>query len=85
MKKSGVLLMSADHGNIEQMQDPTTDGPHTAHTINDVPVILVGSSRKGNLKNGSLADIAPTILDLLGLAKPDAMTGHTLIKGSGKG
>ena len=85
LKKGGVLLMSADHGNIEQMIDPTTDVPHTAHTTCDVPVILVGSSRKGTLKNGSLADIAPTILDLLGLVQPEAMTGHTLIKGSGKG
>jgi len=83
VKSGGVMLLSADHGNIEQMHDPTNEAPHTAHTTNDVPVILVGSPN-GTLKNGSLADIAPTILDLLGMAQPKVMTGQTLIKRSGK-
>ena len=79
-RANGVMLLSADHGNIEQMQDPNTKAPHTAHTTTDVPVILVGM-REVRLKNGSLADIAPTLLGLLGLEQPSAMTGHSLLQG----
>ncbi len=74
----GVLLVTADHGNCEQMLDPATGGPHTAHTINRVPVLLAG--RHGlALHDGRLADVAPTLLKLLGLARPAEMTGHSLV------
>jgi 2,3-bisphosphoglycerate-independent phosphoglycerate mutase len=80
----GVLLLTADHGNVEQMFDPTTHGPHTAHTTCEVPVVLVDPANAlvGNiasLKDGSLADVAPTLLALLGLEKPLAMTGGSLL------
>jgi 2,3-bisphosphoglycerate-independent phosphoglycerate mutase len=86
-RMGGTLLITADHGNAEQMQGP--DGlPWTAHTTNPVPVILVeGEKRKlpGHgtdvqlRDHGGLADIAPTILDILGLTKPALMTGTSLI------
>ena len=60
------------------MKDPTSGGPHTAHTTNPVPVFLVGSGA-ATLHDGRLADIAPTLLALLGVAQPPAMTGHSLI------
>jgi len=78
-KAGGAMLLSADHGNVEQMQDPKTRAPHTAHTTYDVPVILVGQEN-AKLKNGSLADLAPTILVLLGLDQPKVMTGHSLLQ-----
>ena len=72
----GISLITADHGNAERMID--TDGsPFTAHTTNLVPFCIVGAS--GNLRDGRLADIAPTMLDLMGLAKPAEMDGETLI------
>jgi len=75
-KMGGVSLITADHGNAERMID--TDGsPFTAHTTNPVPFHIVGASVK--LRNGRLADIAPTMLDLMGLAKPEEMDGETLI------
>jgi len=71
----------ADHGNCEQMIDPTTGGPHTAHTTDRVPLILVDDARKRvKLRPGILADIAPTILDILGLPQPVEMTGRSLIE-----
>lgn len=74
----GALLVTADHGNCEQMRDPETGNPHTAHTTNPVPLFLAG--RPGfALKDGRLADIAPTLLALMGLAQPEQMTGHTLV------
>jgi 2,3-bisphosphoglycerate-independent phosphoglycerate mutase len=74
----GSLLVTADHGNCEMMRDPVTGGPHTAHTTNLVPVILaVGSAT--HLKDGRLADLAPTLLALIGLAQPGEMTGTVLI------
>lgn len=75
----GALLITADHGNAEMMVNPKTGNPHTAHTENDVPLILVGVSRNTELRYGALADIAPTMLRLLGIAKPAEMTGETLI------
>ncbi len=82
-KVGGVMVLSADHGNIEQMSDPGTKNPHTAHTTTDVPVILVDptGTYKGitGLKKGKLADLAPTVLDLLGLPKPKVMTGSSII------
>jgi 2,3-bisphosphoglycerate-independent phosphoglycerate mutase len=75
----GALLVTADHGNCELMRDPETGGPHTAHTTNPVPVLLVGRAN-ATLAEGRLADIAPTLLDLMGLAKPAEMTGASLIR-----
>ncbi|MCH8925348.1 MAG: 2,3-bisphosphoglycerate-independent phosphoglycerate mutase [Proteobacteria bacterium] len=77
----GALLITADHGNAEQMEDPETGQAHTAHTMNKVPVILVNApSGTGALADGRLADIAPTLLELMGLAKPAEMTGRSLIR-----
>jgi len=74
----GVLLITADHGNSEQMIDYGTGEPHTAHTTNPVPLILVGKEAK--LKEGRLADLAPTMLDIMGIEKPQEMTGESLIE-----
>ncbi|APG48457.1 2,3-bisphosphoglycerate-independent phosphoglycerate mutase [Phaeobacter porticola] len=75
----GVMLVTADHGNCEVMIDPVTGGVHTAHTTNLVPVVLVGGAEGVNLRDGRLADLAPTLLDLMGLPKPDEMTGQSLL------
>ena len=77
-KVNGVALITADHGNSEQMIDYTTGEPHTAHTTNVVPLILVGKHAK--LKEGRLADLAPTMLEIMGIEKPAEMTGETLIE-----
>lgn len=75
----GVLLVTADHGNCEMMRDPETGDPHTSHTTNPVPILLLG--RAGvSLKGGRLADIGPTVLALLGLTKPAEMTGVSLLR-----
>jgi 2,3-bisphosphoglycerate-independent phosphoglycerate mutase len=80
-KQGGVLLVTADHGNCEMMRDPVTGGPHTAHTLNLVPLMLVnGPADAVALSDGKLADIAPTMLDLMQLPKPAEMTGQTLIR-----
>jgi 2,3-bisphosphoglycerate-independent phosphoglycerate mutase len=76
--QGGALLVTADHGNCELMRDPQTGGPHTAHTLNPVPVLLAGGPGCG-LHDGILADLAPTLLALMGLAQPAAMTGRSLI------
>ena len=76
----GVLLITADHGNAEQMIDYATGEPHTAHTTNPVPLILVGMEDAVKLKEGKLADLAPTMLDIMGLEKPEEMTGESLIE-----
>ncbi len=76
----GTLVITADHGNAEMMRDPATGEPHTAHTLNPVPFIVVnppGATLR--VDDGRLADVAPTLLDILGLPKPAAMTGHSLI------
>lgn len=78
-KQNGVLLITADHGNAEQMVDYKTGEPHTAHTTNPVPLILVGMEN-AKLKTGKLADLAPTMLDIMGLPKPEEMTGESLIE-----
>ncbi|MDU8910083.1 2,3-bisphosphoglycerate-independent phosphoglycerate mutase [Aestuariicoccus sp. MJ-SS9] len=75
----GAMIVTADHGNCETMVDPVTGGPHTAHTTNPVPVILVGGPEGARLRNGRLADLAPTLLQLMGLDKPEEMTGTSLI------
>ena len=74
----GVLLITADHGNSEQMIDYKTGEPHTAHTTNPVPLILYGMENV-QLKQGKLADLAPTMLDIMGLEKPEEMTGESII------
>jgi 2,3-bisphosphoglycerate-independent phosphoglycerate mutase len=76
----GTLVITADHGNAEMMRDRETGEPHTAHTLNPVPFIVVNPPAEiGHLENGRLSDIAPTLLDILGLTTPAAMTGHSLI------
>jgi len=75
-----VLLITADHGNIEMMKDPVTHEPHTAHTTFDVPIIAVNAEIGTKLANGRLSDVAPTLLALMGLNKPPVMTGHSLIE-----
>lgn len=80
LSKKGKVLITADHGNIEQLIDYDTGMPHTAHTTNLVPVILVDEERqKSRLMQGSGVDIAPTVLQLLNLPQPQEMTGHSLI------
>jgi 2,3-bisphosphoglycerate-independent phosphoglycerate mutase len=76
----GRLLVTADHGNAELMRDPATGGPHTAHTTNPVPVLLHGAPAGTQLADGRLADLAPTLLALLGLPQPAAMTGQSLLR-----
>ena len=78
-KAGGTMIVTADHGNCETMIDPVTGGPHTSHTTNPVPVILVGGPPDARLRSGRLADLAPTLLQLMGLPKPDEMTGESLI------
>jgi 2,3-bisphosphoglycerate-independent phosphoglycerate mutase len=77
----GALLVTADHGNCEMMRDPETGGPHTAHTTNPVPVVLLGARNRALVAEGRLADIAPTLLELMGLPKPPEMTGASLLQG----
>jgi 2,3-bisphosphoglycerate-independent phosphoglycerate mutase len=79
-KMGGVLLITADHGNVEMMRDPETGAPHTAHTTFDVPIIVVNDKEKISLAKGRLADVAPTLLDLMGLKKPQAMSGRSLVE-----
>lgn len=79
-KVGGAMLLTADHGNCEMMIDPLTGGPHTAHTMNPVPVVLIGGPEGASLSAGRLADVAPTLLELMGVEPPPEMTGHSLIK-----
>ncbi len=79
-EKKGNLIITADHGNAEQMIDYKTGEPHTAHTTNPVPIILITDNKKYKLKeNGKLADLAPTMLELIGIPKPKEMTGESLL------
>ena len=75
----GAMVLTADHGNCETMIDPETGGPHTSHTTNPVPVALIGGPDGATLRSGRLADLAPTLLALMGLEKPSQMTGESLI------
>jgi 2,3-bisphosphoglycerate-independent phosphoglycerate mutase len=76
----GVMIVTADHGNCETMVDPDTGAPHTAHTTNLVPVALVGATDTTALADGRLADLAPTLLDLMELETPPEMTGQSLLR-----
>jgi len=78
-KAGGAMILTADHGNCETMIDPDTGGPHTAHTLNPVPVALIGGPEGAALKGGRLADLAPTLLHLMGITPPKEMTGEVLI------
>ncbi len=82
-RQGGALLITADHGNAETMRDQLSGQPHTAHTLNAVPAILAGAAAvidRVALDNGRLADIAPTLLDIMGIAKPAEMTGRSLLR-----
>ena len=80
-RAGGALLATADHGNCELMRDPLTGGPHTSHTTNPVPVVLDGVPG-ATLHDGRLADLAPTLLALMGVAQPEEMTGRSLLQPS---
>ena len=75
----GTLIITADHGNCEQMIDYKTGEPHTAHTTNPVPLILVSNNENYKVKSGKLADLAPTLLEILGIEKPAEMTGESIL------
>jgi len=76
----GAMIVTADHGNCETMIDPETGGAHTAHTLNPVPVAVVGGPDGASLRSGRLADLAPTVLQLMGLDQPAEMTGKSLLE-----
>ncbi len=77
--KGGAMVVTADHGNAELMVDPRTGGPHTAHTTNPVPLILIAEQVPPKLRQGgALADISPTLLGIMGIPLPVEMTGHDL-------
>jgi 2,3-bisphosphoglycerate-independent phosphoglycerate mutase len=82
-RQGGVAIVTADHGNCEQMIDPSTGGPHTAHTTYDVELIVVDDRFRGKklLEGGRLADIAPTALMMMGLSMPGEMNGQSLLPG----
>ena len=75
----GTMLITADHGNCELMVDPETGGPHTAHTLSPVPLILVNGPASARLADGRLGDVAPTLLALMGIDQPGTMTGRSLL------
>ena len=79
-KVGGAMILTADHGNCEMMIDPITSGPHTAHTTNLVPVLAIGLAEGSALSSGRLADVAPTLLELMGLSQPPEMTGVSLLR-----
>jgi 2,3-bisphosphoglycerate-independent phosphoglycerate mutase len=78
-RAGGVLLVTADHGNCELMRDPATGGPHTSHTTNPVPIVLIDGGDV-SLAEGRLCDIAPTLLELMNLPQPAEMTGTSLLR-----
>jgi 2,3-bisphosphoglycerate-independent phosphoglycerate mutase len=81
-RAGGALVVTADHGNCEMMRDPETGGPHTAHTTNPVPLFLLGARNRALVTEGRLADIAPTLLELMELPQPQEMTGKSLLRGN---
>ncbi|HYH05004.1 MAG TPA: alkaline phosphatase family protein, partial [Bacillota bacterium] len=80
LAKGGAVIITADHGNAELMEDYQTHEPFTAHTTFPVPVIVAGLKEAVTVKNGGLADLAPTLLEILGVEKPVEMTGNTLLQ-----
>lgn len=81
-KSGGTIIVTADHGNCETMVDPETGGPHTAHTLNKVPVFIndyTGEERQYKIRDGALCDVSPTLLEILGVEQPKSMTGKSLI------
>lgn len=78
LRQGGAMLITADHGNCEELWDDQSNGPHTAHSLNPVPVVLVGVDGV-KLRDGGLSDIAPTLLSLMGIEKPASMSGTTLL------
>ena len=78
-KVGGEVLITADHGNVEEMFDDANNQPHTQHTTLPVPLVYAGPRQLSLSSGGSLADIAPTILDLMGLEQPAEMTGQSLV------
>jgi 2,3-bisphosphoglycerate-independent phosphoglycerate mutase len=83
IKAGGIMLVTADHGNLEQMKDPETGEPHTAHTTGPVDAVLVNAPAwVQGLSDGRLADVAPTLLTLLGVQQPPEMTGVVLTEAS---
>ena len=78
-EQGGAMVVTADHGNCEMMKDPETGGPHTSHTTNPVPVVVMGGNAR-SIADGRLADLAPTLLDLMGLPQPREMTGHSILR-----
>ncbi len=78
-RQGGALLVTADHGNCEMMKDPETGGPHTSHTTNKVPVLLMSGGATA-IGDGRLADLAPTMLELMGVQQPSEMTGHSIVR-----
>jgi 2,3-bisphosphoglycerate-independent phosphoglycerate mutase len=84
-KVGATVFITADHGNCEMMINPETGEPHTAHTTNPVPFLAVGADLVGRKlqAGGKLADVAPTLLDYLGLPQPPQMDGHTLLEPKG--
>ena len=82
--KGGAMVITADHGNAECLHDEAEGQPHTAHTLNPVPFLVIAPRLRHHplaLPHGRLCDIAPTLLALLHIPKPDEMTGHNLLEG----
>jgi 2,3-bisphosphoglycerate-independent phosphoglycerate mutase len=77
--RGGTVLITADHGNAELKIDAQTQKPLTAHTLNPVPVVITGSQARSLREGGGLSDVAPTVLEIMGLDKPEEMTGTSLI------
>ena len=81
LEKGGVVIVTADHGNCERMVDEVTGEPHTYHTVGPVSLFVIDKRNYHDLHSwGRLADVAPTVLELMGLAQPDEMTGSSLIR-----